>query len=221
MSKLTSKMANWNVGGPFENDVERAQVLYFNWLCNMVHVDDYIGKSWYILAKLLHNMEFYSVIHNDENRASHGAHLRQVWLSSLENEAEELGLGYPLCPQGALDGPCTILEMLVALALRIESEIMQDEDRGNRTAEWFWVMIRNMFRKYRLAEFGDDCITPKQNDIVHMVVTRMLDREYWADGHGGGLFPLDRNESGEDQREVEIWYQAQYWLQENYPECFN
>lgn len=33
------------------------------------------------------------------------------------------------------------LEMIIALAIRLEEHIMDDPDIGNRTGQWFWDMI--------------------------------------------------------------------------------
>lgn len=37
--------------------------------------------------------------------------------------------------------PCSVLEMIIALAIRLEEHIMDDPDIGNRTGQWFWDMI--------------------------------------------------------------------------------
>lgn len=219
MSKISSKMTGLSPDTPFTNDIERAQTLYFNWLCEMVHVDNYCGKTWYVLAKILHNIEFYWILPNDENRAIHGIKLRQVWMENIEEQAEDLGVGHPMFPLDSLTGPCSVFEMLVGLAISIESEIMMNPEKGNRTAVWFWEMIHNLIYNYRtIDDFSDDYISETHNEVIHIMAQKMLDREYGYCGECGGLFPLQATD--EDQREVEIWYQAQHWLEENYPEEF-
>ena len=49
---------------------------------------------------------------------------------------------------------------------------------------------------------------------VHDILEKLLLREYEFDGTGG-LFPLG-DWAEEDQRELEIWYQAQLFLMKNY-----
>lgn len=231
MSKIAAKITSLSPDTPFTNDIERAQTLYFNWLCNMVHVDDYCGESWYILAKILHNIEFYWTIPNDENRAVHGVKLRQVWIESMEDQAEDLGVGHPMFPLDSLTGPCSVLEMMVGLAVSIESEIMMSSEKGNRTAVWFWEMIinflyenhkdeiplRNPFEIPLFHLWSDRFIDEQRGEMLRMSVSKIMDRTYDKYGNGG-LFPLI--DTDEDQREVEIWYQAQHWLEENYPEEF-
>lgn len=199
---------------------ERAQTLYFNWLCVLVHADDYLGKEWYILAKILHDVEFYWTVPNDDNRASDGVKLREVWLSTLKNEAEDLGVGTYI-PMDALKGPCTMLEMMVALASRLESDVMQNDTDGNRTWLWFWYMVHNLISDANNMDCHwwhkactDDSITPDVANIIKEMVRICLDREYGVNGHGGCLFPLLN--CLVDRREVEIWYQAQDWINENF-----
>ena len=40
--------------------------------------------------------------------------------------------------------PCSVLEMMIALSMRCEEQIMDDPDIGNRTGQWFWDMIDNL-----------------------------------------------------------------------------
>lgn len=219
MSKIANKITDLEGRGPFSDEQERTQTLYFNWLCTMVHIDDYAGMSWYVLAKILHSIEFYWTIPNDDNRASDGIHLRDIWLGMMEAEANDLGIGLSVTP-GALTGGCSVFEMMVALAIRIESDVMQSDELGNRTSAWFWDMIYNLLHGYQLVEFADDTINSQHGDILTHVVMRMLDRDYEYSGQSGGLFPLKQSPDV-DQRGVELWYQAQYWISENYPECVN
>lgn len=221
MSKVGSNvvlLTGDDVKEALTDDRERAQTLYFNWLCVLVHADDYMGKEWYILAKTLHDIEFYWTISNDDNRATDGVKLREVWLTSLKNEAEDLGVGLYV-PVDALNGPCTMLEMMVGLASRIESDIMQEDSEGNRTWQWFWYMVGNLLRddnrkvtNWWWKACPDDAILPDKIDVIRERVRICLDREYKSNGTGGGLFPLDHDCS--DRREIELWYQAQEWIKD-------
>ena len=101
------------------------------------------------------------------------------------------------------DRPCSILEMMTALAIRCEEHIMDDPDIGNRTGQWFWSMLVNLglgsmydakFDRYR----------------VDRILERLLDREYGRNGKGG-LFTVN---NGRDMRTTEIWYQMNYYLSE-------
>lgn len=224
MSRIGSHVVHFgDIYEPLSDENERAQTLYFNWLCVLVHADDYLGKEWYILSKTLHDIEFYWTIPNDDNRANDGVKLREVWLSTLKNEAEDLGVGVYI-PLDALNGPCTMLEMMVGLASRIESDIMQNDDEGNRTWMWFWHMVTNLLMDADLMNCQwwkdschDDVITPNEANIIREMVRRCLDREYEPDGGGGCLFPITHGASEAcDRREVELWYQAHDWVSENF-----
>ena len=95
-----------------------------------------------------------------------------------------------------------MLEMMIALALRCEEEIMDDPEIGNRTAQWFWLMITNL----GLNGMSDDAY---DRQLVTDVLNRFIDGEYEPDGRGG-LFWLRKCK--EDLRDVEIWCQLMWYL---------
>lgn len=223
MSRVGKNVVTFADGKALSDGNERIQTLYFNWLCVLVHADDYMGHEWYILAKTLHDIEFYWTVPNDDNRASDGVKLRSVWLESLKNESEDLGLSVYV-PDDALNGPCTMFEMLVGLAVRIESDIMQNDNEGNRTWIWFWTMINNLLSEHNddgwwHTRYNDEAIS--SDSVIREMVRRCLDREYAPDGFGGCLFPLTNAKDGYDRREVEIWRQAQEWVCENFQDELN
>lgn len=213
MSKIARKMTDLVPDSPYIDSIERAQTSYFNWLIHQVYMDEYCGTSYYVLAKLLHNMEFYWTLELDENRAKDGVRLRHIWFDSINAEADALGVPRPMFPLDSLAGPCSVLEMLIALATRIESDIMQDDEIGNRNAVWLFQMLYHL----GIAQYNDETLGARESNHVMQAVTNMMDRKYEADGSCGGLFPLFEP-NGRDLREVDIWWQAQLWLAENYPE---
>jgi hypothetical protein len=101
-----------------------------------------------------------------------------------------------------LRGPCSVFEMMIALAIRCEENIMDDPSKGDRTGQWFWGMITNL----GLGSMMDH----RFNKIfVDDTIKRFLDRDYEPDGKGG-LFRI-RN-TNKDLRTVEIWYQLCWYL---------
>jgi hypothetical protein len=102
----------------------------------------------------------------------------------------------------SLDGPCSVLEMMIALAVRCEEHIMDDPNIGNRTGQWFWGMIVNL---------GLGAVTDERYDarLVDERIGRFLNRDYEPNGRGG-LFTV-RN-CKYDLRDVEIWYQLCWYL---------
>jgi hypothetical protein len=101
-----------------------------------------------------------------------------------------------------LDGPCSVLEMMIALAVRCEETIMDDPAYGNRTAQWFWGMITSL----GLNGMTDELYNRFE---VDRVVANLLNREYQPNGKGG-LFTIRRCDR--DLRTVEIWVQLLWYI---------
>lgn len=165
---------------------------YFEWLYGMVCENKRGPSSFRDLLAHLHTIEFRYIIPKDENRAEDGIGLR--WRFTLEYGYDDV----PAC----LNGPCSVFEMLVALAIRCEENIMDDAIMGDRTAQWFWNMIINL---------GLGSMTDSRYDrqYVDEVIERFLNREYDRDGKGG-LFRI--RDCRRDVRRVEIWYQLCWYL---------
>lgn len=168
---------------------------YFDWLYNSVCGENFSEKtSFRKLLMYLHTIEFRYSIARDANRAEDGKNLRYEF--SIHNGYEDVQDSV----LDILDGPCSVFEMLVALA-KVCEEIMDDPDYGNRTGQWFWKMITNL----GLGSMFDNNF---DKEYVDMVINRFLDREYEPNGKGG-LFTIDGEE---DLRKVEIWYQLCWYL---------
>ncbi len=166
---------------------------YFNWLSRLVCENRFYGSTTYNkLLTYLHNTEFRYSLPLDGNRAEDGMDLRWRWAS--EN-------GLRTVPR-TLDGPCSVLEMMIALVLRCEETIMDDPRWGNRTGQWFWNMVVNL----GLGSMSDDRF---DQDLVEQAIDRLLDRDYEPDGRGG-LFRI-RN-CDRDVRTMEIWHQMCWYL---------
>jgi hypothetical protein len=152
-----------------------------------------------MLLEKLQSMEFYAFVPNDDNRAVDGTHIRDVF---CEEEGQH---ALSFCP----DGPCTVLEMLIGLAYRLEFETAQSKyEKSPR--EWFWILVDNL----GLTEYDNHFYTDEVDNHVEDVITCLLERHYASNGEGG-LFPL--HHARLDQRKVEIWYQMSAYIIENYP----
>lgn len=175
--------------------------LYFQWMYDLACGDRFPeGYSYKKLLMYLHNVEFIPLIPHDENRAADGIDLRYRFALELGNDEEYIDL--PNCIFEYLDGPCSVFEMILALAIYCEESIMDDPLIGDRTRQWFWGMLRNL----EISTMTDDCFSRM---IVEERVMRFLNREYKPDGRGG-LFTI-RNCS-RDLREVEICHQLFWYL---------
>lgn len=167
---------------------------YFNWLYDLVCGKRYSkSMSYEKLLMRLHDREFVYSILMDENRAEDGVDLRYRFGDEYDC-LDEVKL--------YLTGPCSVLEMMVALAFRCEDHIMCDSDYGNRTSQWFWGMITNL---------GLGSMTDKHydRDFVDETIDIFLNREYEPDGKGG-LFTIRDCEF--DLRTIDIWYQLNWYL---------
>lgn len=170
---------------------------YFDWLCRFVSDNRYAMIAQYrSLLRYLHGREFTYLIDLDGNRAADGEDLRYRFGS--ENGYSDSAIATYLDNK-----PCSILEMMIALAIRCEDHIMEDDSLGNRTGEWFWSMIESL----GLKTMTDVRFTNRTADII---IDRFLNREYERDGHGG-LFTV-RN-CRRDMRSIEIWYQMCMYLE--------
>jgi hypothetical protein len=174
----------------FEND-------YFEWLIDIVCKDRFAEQNSYRkLLAYLHSVEFMCLNKKDQDRACDGHDLQRRY--ALEYDLDSV-------PK-YIDNPCSVLEMMIALALRCEETIMDDPKYGDRTAQWFWSMINSL----GLGSMVDRLFNL---DKAEKIVTIFLDREYEPDGRGG-LFTIrgcDR-----DLRQVEIWTQLSWYLKKYY-----
>lgn len=89
---------------------------YFNWLCDKVSG----GENYYFLLKRLFKREFYSIVPNDDNRALDGLELRHQYNDETNNLDWATNIVDGKISDANIDGPCTILEMMIALARRCE-----------------------------------------------------------------------------------------------------
>lgn len=162
---------------------------YFEWLCDIVCGNRFAKEvSYRSLLACLHGIDFIYTIPKDGNRAEDGTDLRYRF---AHDDADRY-----------LRGPCSVLEMLVALSIRCEETIMDDPSKGDRTGQWFWVMITNL----GLGSMTDDRYDDR---VVYTNVDRFMHRSYDPDGTGG-LFKIRNCEY--DLRDVELWYQLCWYL---------
>ena len=171
------------------------QIEYLEWMYQLVHDDRYSSTSYLKLFQFLNKIEFTYSIPMDSNREGDGIDLRYRF-------GYEYSLSETIIKRYLDNHPCSVLEMMVALAIRCEESIMSDPEVGTRTGKWFWGMIENM----RLDDMDDRHFNSTK---VRTTVQRMLNRQYEADGEGG-LFTV-RN-AQYDLRNVEIWYQMCWYL---------
>lgn len=166
---------------------------YLDWLKNQVEYFD--GPRHNQLLNKLHDLPFTPIIERDENRAYDGIHLRDEYFDEYGDDAYIIDTG------------CSFLEFLVALARRMNYIYARvDEDR---TADCFWMLIDNLGIYY--SDEIDASFFKKREKYVEFAVKNVNDRSYQENGRGG-LFPLRHPRT--NQRNVEIWYQMNQYLNE-------
>ena len=168
---------------------------YFKFLCSMINDMDFDPSRYQKLLSRLHQEEFIWLIPDDENRALDGLSLRVEFGTTIGKSKLDSKLD-------SSKYPCTVLEMMIALAKRCETEIMEDMDIGRRVGRWFKVMIRSLGVNYEKDDIFDE-------KFVDFIISGLITREYEPNGDGGLFFVSNTDV---DMRKVEIWYQMHTYL---------
>lgn len=169
---------------------------YLDWLCSQVGSVKRRDRSrtHRMLLEQLYDTEFVAFVPHDENRIEDAKDLRYEYLAEFEEEQGD--------PRW-IRKPCSMFELLIVLSRQLSFEMDDDE------VVWFWHLIEVMeLEKYTDAEYNEDVM-----EEVSRVLQRVIWRKYSPDGHGG-LFPL--RDSHRDQRQVELWYQLNAYLIEQF-----
>lgn len=177
------------------NDISKD---YFNWLCKLIDHEGRVRVYKKTLA-LLNDRDFIFTIPKDGNRYEDGIDLRYRY--GDENGIPESAISVKLDNKA-----CSVFEMMVALAVRMEDHIMYDPDKGNQQSHWFWVMFDNL----GLQPMTNSKFEEHRGDIYD-IVDRLNYREYEPDGTGGLFVTTDPTKN---MLEEEIWYQMMEYLKE-------
>lgn len=169
---------------------------YYIWLSSYVDPEN---TSSFLLRKLF-DTPFRWSIYSDKNRAMDGLELRHLYVSEC-TDCSSTDFIFSDRPE------CTTLEMLVALAHRIDSDIMygysEDEDT---TPQWFWLMLSNLGLAYYTDEIYDSI-------TVEEILKKFLDRAYKKNGVGSIFYTTSQDI---DFTQTELWYQTNIYLNEHY-----
>lgn len=173
-------------------DLTRAE--YIHWMRRMMTAGTVNEGIYNALFDTLSHTPFYWIVPMDENRYNDGINLRSLF-------AYEKNLDPEMIFEMLSDQPCSILEMMVALTIRI-NDIMDDIEQGDRLKSWFWGMIDSL----GLYGMTDERYSPI---FVEAVLKKFLNREYGNDGRGN-LFPNFKD--FDSYTKIQIWDQAMYYL---------
>lgn len=169
---------------------ERWWMEYLDWL---IHRVGFRKKGYYLLMKQLHDTEFVWLIERDKNRAGDGMNLRDEFFEGMFDRSVSDLMGKE----------CSVLEMLVALSIRIDDEYT-GVPGDPHPEEIFWELLCNL----GLDRYDDKRFS--EIDIFEQV-ERWLQRDFAYNG-SGSIFPL--KSTRRDQRDLEIWSQMQEYLSE-------
>lgn len=167
---------------------------YYEWLLEQIKFNLPEHRKYGKLIDELNRREFTWTIMMDENRDMDGKYLRVDYLQDTGRD-EDL----------AWNDPSSVLEVLVAFSRRIEIEITGTPGEDD-LSRWFWVMIKNL----GLLKFDDERFNRKS---VNEILDIWLERRFKKDG-SGSIFLTRKNDI--DMRGVQMWYQMQYFLDENW-----
>lgn len=162
---------------------------YYMWLLDRVGGRG-AYKNYQKLLFLLFSTTYEYVFDMDSNRAAAGMNLRSIF-------ALEAGLYL----EDTHEGPCTVLEMIEALADTLAF------DANESTMKWFWELLDNL----GIASQDDDHF---DENYISSVLSRWMKHEYEPDGTGS-LFPLLHPFA--DCRNMETWDQMNAYVVERYP----
>lgn len=150
-------------------------ISYFDWLINQIECDKQLGNE-------LDAIEFQWRFLLDENRAAGGLELRKVYSLEYSVELEDVRTG-----------PCSVLEMFVALSMRFS------ENADISVPKAFHEMINNLTR---------GTFDPVRNHII-----KWMRGDYLSNGIGSP-FPLYAHDI--DARNLDIWALMTIYINEHY-----
>lgn len=171
---------------------------YNYWILDLMEANLPEHRKYSKLLEELSYIEYKWCIPLDENRDIDAVDLRKEYLA--EKNMDFISLREAFCAY-----PRSVLEVMAALSRRIEIEIT-GEPGNDHVERWFWDMIDNLC----LLEFDDLHFNRR---LVDKKIDIWLSREFNWDGKFSA-FPLKNCQI--DQRKIDIYYQMQLYLAENY-----
>lgn len=170
---------------------------YFNWLIYSLNLNPEYMNSHFALFKELHNIAYEYRNIMDENRYRDGIELRYHF-------GGETGLSYGDIEYELDICECTVLEMIVALILKLDNMITY-EPKDPFKATLFYNMMRSLGLESQVNWSFDA-------DYVRSTVESWMHGMYEYNGKGG-LITLKYPKS--DLRSVDYWTQVMWYITEN------
>ena len=174
---------------------------YFDWLVESVtpYERNRGTKTYHRLMTSLFEANFRALINTDDARIDDAHSLRDSYARNFTNMTPADRNEF--VNQGYADS-CSVLELMVALAIRMEEHIMSDNEYGNRTSQWFWEMVSSLGLSGMDDHHFDEA-------FVVNTLERFVDRTFMKNGCGS-LFTV--NDPRIDMRNLDIWYQMHAYI---------
>lgn len=166
---------------------------YVNWLCDMVCFG--VKEGYGALARKLHSTSYIYSVERDDCRAADGKGLRYEY-------KQQVRYG-----KNIDDSDCSVLEMLIALAGRMDDVCCVSLDKSDQY-RWFWRLLDNLglskFDDKHYEQFGGD-------EEVTKILNTWMEHKYKKNGVGG-LFPMRKPVF--DMRKIDYCMQMSHYLNE-------
>ena len=165
---------------------------YLDWIIEL-----FDGSDYTCLFKQLMSVEFRWSVQLDANL-----------IPLVRRFRDKMGRDY--------DGPRgrpTVLEILATLAVECEDKIMHNDEYGNRTCQWFWMMLYNL----GVNMYDDVHYNHRTAEDIDDKIATFLDRSYDYYGEGG-IFTVNRPYY--DMRLAPLWEQLNWQLNEEHSDEF-
>lgn len=178
--------------------VKDDEKLYFEWLVERIK-----GKYYEELLEKLYSLPFVVDEHDrDHSRMVDGAKLREDYKKSNRRLVASGRVAFPR-------EACTFLEMLIALAYRLDDDVMYEVKFGDRTVDWFWIFIENM----QMSDATNEHWNLHWDRYVTNRYRKIMKHTYGRDGSGGMFIVKERPD--DDMRDIDIWRQMMWWCSES------
>lgn len=169
---------------------------YLEWMCQLVSDKTFKSINYSRLLNHLNRVEFVYCMPLDGNRAADGVDIRYRYEDECGEAADPVMVAF------FGEYSCSVMEMMVALALRCEENIMSNQEFGDRTGLWFWSMISSLGLANMADRTFDEC-------YVNEVLSKWMNRDHAPTGEGS-LFAIPNSDY--DLRTIEIWGQLNWYL---------
>ena len=181
--------------------MNKLEDMYFTWLIRKV-ANERVYPRYTKLFKTLYStrFKFEDMKPLDVERAKDGKSMRYLFERRMDEYLHDVS-GREFIELE--DKEVNMLEMLVALASRIEDAFMGDISEGDRTSQWFWEMISNL----GVGAMSDQQFN--QNEYNRCLKNFF---SYTYDPNGKGCIFRSEKWGMSDMAKKDIWYQMQAHL---------